>query len=70
MPKPPADTRRKVPDPETEPTITVTRAAAVLGVARSTMYFAVADGEIPSTKIRGKYLIPTARFLEKFHLTP
>ncbi len=50
-----------VPDPTIEPTITVERAGALLGLGRNSAYDAVRRGDIPSIKIGHRYVVPTAR---------
>lgn len=54
---------RTLPDPASEPTIPVGRVAAILGISRRGAYAAVERGEIPSIRIGGRVVIPTARFL-------
>ena len=49
-----------VPDPTSQPTMSIDEVAELLGVCRSTMYRAVKDGEIPVIKIGRRYLVPTA----------
>lgn len=39
-------------------TLTVAEAASVLGIGASTVYRALRAGEIPSSRIRGRWLIP------------
>lgn len=63
---------RVLPDPETEPTITVTRAARILGVSSATAYNAVERGDIPSVQVVGhrtRVVVPTALLLEQYGLT-
>ncbi|MFN3706961.1 helix-turn-helix domain-containing protein [Microcella sp.] len=45
------------------PTLTVTEAAQLLGIGRNTAYSAVQRGDLPSLRIGGRVLIPTARLL-------
>ena len=45
-------TRRRAP-----PTISVTQAARILGISRTTAYKAVRDGTLPSIRIRGRIVI-------------
>lgn len=61
------DTRR-IPDPVAEPTITVPRAAAVLGCGLRTAYDAVDRGELPAIRIGRAIRVPTARFLAQYGL--
>ena len=58
--------RSTIPDPKEEPTITVERAAAVLGVGRRTAYAAAERGELPCVRVGRCIRIPTARFLRQF----
>ena len=44
------------------PTITVEQAADALGIGRSSAYKGVATGEIPSVRIGGRIVVPTAAF--------
>jgi excisionase family DNA binding protein len=46
------------------PTITVERAAEMLGVSRQSAYTAVKRGEIPSISVGRRKVIPTAAFLK------
>ena len=55
-----------IPDPTREPTITVERAAAVLGVGRRTAYAAAERGELPSVRVGRCIRVPTARFLRQY----
>jgi excisionase family DNA binding protein len=57
-----------IPDPATEPTLTVERARELLGIARSTAYDAVRTGEIPSIRLGRKIVVPTAALLRMLHL--
>jgi len=61
-------TSRTVPDPATEPTIPVKRAAAVLGISIRHAYTAVDRGEIPSIRVGRSIVVPTAKFLAKYEL--
>jgi excisionase family DNA binding protein len=54
---------RALPDPATEPTIDVDRAARILGISRRAAYDAVKRGEIPSRTFGRRICIPTAQFL-------
>jgi excisionase family DNA binding protein len=49
-----------VPDPATQPTISVEEAGELLGIGRSTAYDAVRTGEIPSIRFGRKIVVPTA----------
>jgi excisionase family DNA binding protein len=57
---------RRLPDPVAEPTITVDRAAAVLGIGKRAAYYAAERGELPSIRVGRLIRIPTARFLAKY----
>lgn len=50
-----------LPDPETEPTLTVERTAQLLGISRNGCYQAIARGEVPALRIGRRMLVPTAR---------
>lgn len=47
-------------DPVAHPTLSIEDTARVLGIAKSTVYVAVANGEIPSIKIGRRWVVPTA----------
>lgn len=57
-----------LPDPATEPTITVERAAAILTLGVRTAYNAVERGDIPAIRVGRRVVIPTRKFLVKFGL--
>lgn len=57
-----------LPDPEEQPTMRVPELAAALGLAESTVYDAIARGELPSIKIGRRLLIPTAGVRRKLEL--
>lgn len=57
-----------IPDPTSEPTISVERAGELLGCARSTAYEAVRAGEIPSIRLGRKIVVPTAAVLRMLQL--
>ncbi len=59
--RPRRESSRALPDPCEYPTISVERAAAVLGVSRGTAYDAVRRGVIPSIRIGRRVLVPTVR---------
>jgi excisionase family DNA binding protein len=54
---------RDLPDPQTEPTVTVDRAGHVLGISRSTALRKVNTGEIPSIRMGRRILIPSAKLV-------
>ncbi|SCL17697.1 DNA binding domain-containing protein, excisionase family [Micromonospora nigra] len=59
---------RAIPDPAAEPTITVKRAALVLGISIRHAYVAAERGDLPSIRVGRKVVVPTARFLAKYDL--
>lgn len=61
---------RSIPDSTAEPTITVKRTAAILGISLRHAYSAIERGEIPSIRVGRSIVVPTARFLAKFDLAP
>ena len=52
---------RTVPDPQVEPTVSVARAAAILGLSRAAAYDAVHNGQIPAFRVGDRWLVPTAK---------
>jgi excisionase family DNA binding protein len=52
--------RPTVPDSATEPTVTVERAGALLGISRGSAYAAAAAGDIPTIRVGRRLLVPTA----------
>lgn len=54
---------RTLPDPTTEPTISVGRAAKVLGVGKDAVYAAAERGDLPSIKVGRRVVLPTRKFL-------
>lgn len=52
-----------LPDPATQPTISVEAAASILGLSRDGAYQAVRRGDIPSLRFGRKIVVPTARLL-------
>ena len=61
---------RVVPDPNLEPTITLARAAAILGIGLTTIYDAAHRGELPVIKVSRSYRVLTGKFLEQYGLEP
>jgi len=57
------DSFAALPNPETEPTVSVERAGEVIGISRGSAYEGVRRGEIPSIRIGHRVLIPTAALL-------
>jgi excisionase family DNA binding protein len=49
---------------ELPPTISIERAARLLGVSRSAAYRAAAAGQLPTITFGRRLLVPTARLLE------
>lgn len=49
-----------VPDPTVQPTMTVDQAAAAFGLSRGGAYKAIQAGDIPSIRIGGRIVVPTA----------
>jgi len=43
------------------PTISVAKAAALLGISRNAAYQAIAAGELPALRLGRRLLVPTAR---------
>jgi excisionase family DNA binding protein len=62
-------TAQLVPNASTEPTISVARAAAVLGIGLRSAYAAVERGEMPAIRVGRSVRIPTARFLARYELS-
>jgi hypothetical protein len=54
---------RALPDPKTEPTIDVPRAAQILGISKNSAYAAAARGDLPTIRLLGRILVPTAALL-------
>jgi excisionase family DNA binding protein len=59
-----------VPDPRERPTLTVTEAAAMLGIGRQTYYEAVARGEVPAIRIGRRIVVPTAALRAFLEMEP
>jgi excisionase family DNA binding protein len=56
-----------IPDAALEPTISVDRAAAILGIHKRTLYLAIERGDFrPVMRVGRRVRIPTARFLTEF----
>ncbi|MFJ1537727.1 helix-turn-helix domain-containing protein [Micromonospora chalcea] len=60
---------RSLPDPQAEPTISVPRAASILGISRAHAYGIAKAGEIPTIRVGSRYVVPTARFLAHYGFT-
>ena len=52
-----------LPDATEEPTVTIGRAAAVLGIGRSLAYALAHSGELPTLRFRKRIVVPTAQLL-------
>lgn len=59
-----------LPDPAVEPTISVERAGALLGLGRSSAYMRVRSGELPALRLGRRLVVPTARVLAMLGLYP
>ncbi len=60
---------RSLPDPDTEPTISVPRAGRILGMSRNAAYAAAKDGRLPVIAISPtRVVVNTADFLAKYGL--
>lgn len=57
---PPLNAPPDIPDPLDRPTVNVAEVARIIGIGESAAYKAVKTGEIPSIRIGGRILIPTA----------
>ena len=67
----PRRTDRSLPDPNTEPTISIPRAGRILGMSRNASYAAARDGRLPTVAISpSRLVVVTAEFLEKYRLRP
>lgn len=60
----PNPTATVLPDPTTEPTVSVERAGAILNVSRHNAYAGVRDGTIPSIRIGHRIVVPTPALLK------
>jgi excisionase family DNA binding protein len=65
-----ASPSRQVPNPESEPTITIDRAAAILGVGVRGMYRAAERDEIPVVRVGRTIRVLTGKFLRQYGLEP
>jgi hypothetical protein len=64
----PGDQDRAVPDPTTEPTIKLARAARILGMSTRAAYYAADRGQIPTVRVGRLRFVPTREFLDTFRL--
>jgi excisionase family DNA binding protein len=53
-----------LPDPQVEPTVSVERAAQLLGICRVSGYAAAKNGDLPVIRIGRRVLVPTAALLK------
>ena len=61
--------RKKLPDPEEQPTMSVhPETSGALGVSRETAYAMVRDGVVPSIRAGSRILVPTALLRRKLGL--
>lgn len=49
-----------LPDPRAQPTVSITHAAALLGISRQSAYNAAADGSLPTLAFGRRLVVPTA----------
>ena len=54
-------TQRPLPDPESVPWLSVPAAGAILGLGRSASYAAASSGDLPTIRVNGRLLVPTAK---------
>jgi excisionase family DNA binding protein len=52
-----------LPNPQTEPTVSVERAGQLLGISRGSAYARVRSGEIPALRLGNRWVVPTASLL-------
>ena len=55
---------RSLPDPNETPTLSISRAARILGISSGLLYEAVRRHELPSLKVRSRIVIPTAYLVD------
>jgi len=55
---------RSLPDPKARATLSVPETAAVLGVSAGCVYEACRRSELPSLKVRGRVIVPTAALVD------
>jgi hypothetical protein len=51
----------RLPDPETQPWLSIPDAGAVFGLSRAASYQAAQRGEIPTIRLGKRLLVPTAK---------
>ena len=60
-----------IPDPTDMPaTMSVPATAELIGISRSACYRGVASGQIPSIRIGGRLLVPTAKLFQMLGWLP
>jgi excisionase family DNA binding protein len=59
---------RSLPDPAAEPTITIERASAILGIGLRSAYTAAERGDLPSIRVGRSVRVPTGKFLRRYEL--
>ncbi|WP_405070425.1 helix-turn-helix domain-containing protein [Kribbella sp. NBC_01510] len=59
---------RELPDPRMEPTITINRAAAILGISYTSMSNLIDAGDAPVLALGRRRVVPTAQFIARFGL--
>ncbi len=52
------------------PTLTMEKAAEILGISRRSAYRAASTGELPVLRLGRRLLVPTARLLELLGMQP
>lgn len=58
----------RLPNPWTVPVLTVPVAGDLVGVTRSAAYRMVQRGELPTIRMGGRLMVPTARLYERLGL--
>lgn len=53
-----------LPDPKTQPTLSVEEAGRVIGLSKDSAYKAAATGQLPTLRFGRRILVPTAALLE------
>jgi len=51
--------KKLLPDPKSQPTLSVDDVAEILGLDRKTVYASVRSGELPSLRVGRRILVPT-----------
>ncbi len=61
------DEDRSVPDAAKEPTITIQRAGAILGLGKTTAYKIAREGRLPLIEVSAsRFMVHTRRFLQDY----